>query len=86
MPKILRARAAQEEKEERQLRKLATSRHGPADWIVRARMVVYSWDGMHVDGFAVREKSPPPVGRSLWDAARERANALRCDRLVGFVN
>jgi transposase len=52
MPKILRARAAQDEKEERQLRKLATSRHGPADWIVRARMVVYSWDGMRVDAIA----------------------------------
>jgi len=52
MPKILRARAAVDEKEERQLRKIATSRHGPADWIVRARMVVYSWDGMRVDAIA----------------------------------
>src|SRR2546428_9848300 len=52
MPKILRARAPQDEKEERQLRRLATSRHGPADWIVRARMVVYSWEGMRVDAIA----------------------------------
>jgi transposase len=52
MPKILRARVAQDEKEERQLRKLATSRHGPADWIVRARLVVYSWEGMRVDAIA----------------------------------
>jgi transposase len=52
MPKILRARAAQDEKEERQLRKLAASRHGPADWILRARMIVYSWGGMRVDAIA----------------------------------
>ena len=52
MPKILRARVAHDEKEARQLRKLATSRHGPADWIVRARMVVHSWDGMCVDAIA----------------------------------
>src|SRR5260370_30282797 len=50
--KILRERAAKDKKEERQPRKLATSQHGPADWIVRARMVVYSWDGMRVDAIA----------------------------------
>jgi transposase len=52
MPKILRARAALDEKEERHLRKLATSRHGPADWILRARMVMQSWDGLRVDAIA----------------------------------
>ena len=52
MPKILRARAAQDEKEERQIRKLATSRHGPADWIVRARMILLSWEGFQVDAIA----------------------------------
>jgi hypothetical protein len=44
MPKILRVRAAQDEKEERWVRKLAVSRHGPADWIVHARIVARSWD------------------------------------------
>ena len=52
MPKRVQARAAQDEKEEEQLRKIATSRHGPADWIMQARMVVYSWDGMRVDAIA----------------------------------
>ena len=52
MPKILRARAAQDEREERQVRKLAVSRHGPADWIVHARMVVRSWDGERVEEIA----------------------------------
>jgi hypothetical protein len=42
MLKILRARAAQGAKEERLVRKLAASRHGPADWIFHARMVVRS--------------------------------------------
>jgi transposase len=52
MPKLVQARAAKDEKEEEQLRKLATSRHGPADWIMQARMVVYSWEGMRVDAIA----------------------------------
>jgi transposase len=52
MPKILRVRAAQGEQEERQVRKLAASRHGPADWIIHARMVVLSWDGKQVEAIA----------------------------------
>ena len=45
MPKLLFARAAQDDKEERQIRKVAGSRHAPGDWIVRARMIVGSWEG-----------------------------------------
>lgn len=52
MPKILRVRAAQDEKEEQQVRKLAGSRHGPADWILHARMVARSWDGERVEAIA----------------------------------
>ena len=52
MPKILQVRAAQDEQEERQVRKLAISRHGPADWIVHARMVARSWDGQQVEAIA----------------------------------
>lgn len=52
MPKILRVRVAQDEQEERQIRKLAASRHGPADWIIHARMVVLSWDGKGVETIA----------------------------------
>jgi transposase len=52
MPKILRARAAQDEKEARWVSKLAASRHGPADWILHARMVAKSWDGERVEGIA----------------------------------
>jgi Homeodomain-like domain len=52
MPKILRVRAAQDEQEERQVRKLAASRHGPADRIIHARMVARSWDGERVEAIA----------------------------------
>lgn len=52
MPKILRVRAAQDGQEEHQVRKLAASRHGPADWILHARMVMYSWDGESVETIA----------------------------------
>ena len=49
MPKILRVRPPQDEKEARWVRKLAGSRHGPADWIQHARMVVGSWEGKRVE-------------------------------------
>jgi transposase len=52
MPKILRASVAQDEQEERQIRKLAASRHGPADWIIHALMVVLSWEGKRVETIA----------------------------------
>jgi transposase len=52
MPKILRVRAARDEQEEKQVRKLAGSRHGPADWILHARMVARSWDGERVEVIA----------------------------------
>jgi transposase len=52
MPKILRVRAAQDKTEERWVRKLAASRHGPADWILHARMVARSWDGERVEAIA----------------------------------
>jgi transposase len=52
MPKILRVRAAQDEQEARQVRRLAASRHGPADWIIHARMVARSWEGERVEAIA----------------------------------
>src|SRR6266849_1811415 len=66
MPKILRVRAAQDEQEERQVRKLAASRHGPADWIIHARMVARSWDGERVEAIAKElQCSPQTVRRRL---------------------
>ena len=40
MPKLLVARPPQDATEERQVRKLVGSRHAPADWIRRAKMIV----------------------------------------------
>jgi transposase len=66
MPKILRVRAAHDEQEEKQVRKLAGSRHGPADWILHARMVVRSWDGERVEAIAKElQCSPQTVRRRL---------------------
>jgi transposase len=44
MPKLLFARPPLDPKEEQQIRKLAGSRHAPADWIMRAKMIVSSWE------------------------------------------
>jgi transposase len=44
MPKLVFARPPLDPKEERQIRKLAGSRHAPGDWITRARMIVGSWE------------------------------------------
>jgi transposase len=66
MPKILRARAAQDEKEERWVRKLAASRHGPADWIFHAKIVVRRGDGKRVEAIAKHlDCSPQTVRRRL---------------------
>ena len=45
MPKHVKARAAQDEQEERTVRKLARSHHAPADWKFHAHMVIESWAG-----------------------------------------
>src|SRR5512142_361755 len=45
MPKQVKARAAQDEQEERTVRKLARSHHAPADWKFHAQMVIESWAG-----------------------------------------
>ncbi len=52
MPKLLHARAPQDMAEEQKVRKLANSRHAPADWIMRARMIVRSWDGLRTKAIA----------------------------------
>jgi transposase len=52
MPKLLRARPPLDAEEERQVRKLAGSRHAPGDWIRRARMVARSWDGLRTSAIA----------------------------------
>jgi transposase len=66
MPKILRARGAQDEQEERWVRRVAASRHGRADWILHARMVARSWDGERVEAIAQElHCSPQTLRRRL---------------------
>src|SRR5579859_6689475 len=52
MPKQIQARPAGDAAEEVTVRKLAASRHGPADVIRRARMVMKSWEGKNTQTIA----------------------------------
>src|SRR5215207_9246527 len=52
MPKHIQARAAEDAEEERVVRKLASSRHGPADVIRRAQIVMASWEGKTTQSIA----------------------------------
>jgi transposase len=46
MPKLLAARPPRDADEDHQVRRLARSHHAPADWVLHARMIVRSWDGL----------------------------------------
>jgi transposase len=63
MPKLLFARPPKDAREERQLRKLAGSRHAPGDWIQRARMVAGSWDGLRTTAIAAELGCHPQTVR-----------------------
>ncbi|WP_131770119.1 helix-turn-helix domain-containing protein [Candidatus Protofrankia californiensis] len=54
MPKLLYARPPANAEEEQKIRKLAGSRHAPGDWIMRAKMIVASWDGERTSTIAAR--------------------------------
>src|ERR671939_1481494 len=54
MPKLLHARPPADVEEERTVRKLAGSRHAPGDWIMRAKMIVASWDGARTGAIAAQ--------------------------------
>ena len=63
MPKLLHARPPQDAAEERQVRRLAASRHAPADWIARAQMIVRSWDGRRTTQIAAELSCRPATVR-----------------------
>ncbi len=70
-------RAPQDEKEEKQVRTLAGSGHGPADWIMHARMGARSWDGERVEAIAeALQCNPQTVRRRV-----HRFDALGLDGL-----
>jgi transposase len=77
MPKLLRARVAQDNAEERQVRKLAGSRHAPGDWIRRARVVVLSWAGKRTSAIAAELGFHPQT-------VRERLTRFNAEGLDGL--
>jgi transposase len=77
MPKLLYARAAQDDEEARQVRKLADSRHAPADWIGHAKMIVRSWAGARTTTIAAERHCHPQT-------VRERIRAWNAHGLEGL--
>ena len=77
MPKLLFARAASDAAEERQVRKLAASRHAPGDWIVRAKMIARSWDGLCTTAIAAELGCHPQT-------VRERLARFNAEGLDGL--
>src|SRR5215213_5733915 len=77
MPRLLHARAPQDAAEEQKVRKLANSRHAPADWIMRARMIVRSWDGLRTKTIAEELGCHPQTVRERF----HRFNAQGIDGL-----
>jgi transposase len=63
MPKLLFARPPLNGTEERQVHKLAGSRHAPGDWIRRARMIARSWAGERTTAIAAALGSHPQTVR-----------------------
>ncbi len=59
MPKLLRARPPLDAREDRQVRKLAGSRHAPGDWIHRAQVIARSWDGLRAAAIATERGCHP---------------------------
>jgi transposase len=72
MPKLLYARAPIDETERRLVRKLATSRHAPADWVWHANMIARSWDGARTRVIAGELGCHPQTVRERLQAFNER--------------
>lgn len=71
MPKLLHARAPQDTVEEHKVRKLANSRHAPADWIMRARMIACSWNGLRTTQIAEELGCHPQTVRERFHRFNE---------------
>ena len=87
MPKHVSARAAQDEREGRKVRKLAGSQHAPADWKFHAQIVVESWAGktpqaialvLHCHPQTVRIHLNPSMRKesTVWECGKERDASL----------
>ncbi len=77
MPKLLFARPPVDGVEERQIRKVAGSRHAPGDWIRRSQMIVRSWAGLRTTAIA-RELDCHP------QTVRERLTRFNAEGVDGL--
>ncbi len=77
MPKLLVARPPQDSEEARQIRKLAGSRHAPADWIQRATLILRSWEGRRTTAIATELGCHPQT-------VRERLARFNAEGLDGL--
>jgi transposase len=90
MPKLLYARDPLDTLEEQKVRMLANSRHAPADWIMRARMIIRSWDGLRTKAIAKELGCHPQTVRERFhrfntegiDGLGDRPGAGRKPRLT----
>ena len=72
MPKLLAARPPLDAAEEAQVRRLARSLHAPADWVLHARMIARSWDGLRTRVIAEELDCHPQTVRERFQAFNER--------------
>jgi transposase len=72
MPKLLAARPPVEAVEERYVRQLARSHHAPADWVLPARMIVRSWEGLRTAAIAKELDCHPQTVRERFHAFTAR--------------
>ena len=77
MPTLLCARLPQDAAEEHQVRRLARSRHAPADWVRRAQMIARSWNGERTTAIAAAVGCHPHT-------VRERFGRFNADGIDGF--
>jgi transposase len=77
VPKLLYARTPEDAEEERKIHRLSRSRHAPADWIFRARIISLSWRGLRTTEIAEELGCHPKTVRKRL----HRFNALGIDGL-----
>lgn len=77
MPRLLCARRPEDAEEGRKIRKLASSRHAPGDWILRARIISRSWQGLRNATIAEELGSHPKT-------VRERIHRFNTEGIDGL--
>jgi len=86
MPKHLAARPPLDTLEERHVRKLTHSTHAPADWIVHAKIVARSWDGLRTRQIAADETIEEVVVATSMLAQQKIGAIIVLEREIGLRN